>query len=71
MKHLFLYVISSDYLKEYLRIRKTWLSLFRKLGKDDFSTNEATVGGITFFKVAIFLEEDEADLVYEFLNFND
>ena len=47
------------------------MNLFRKLGKDDFSTNEATVGGITFFKVAVFLEEDEADLVYEFLDFND
>jgi hypothetical protein len=71
LKHKFLYIISSDFLEEYLRLRKGWLQLFRKLGKDDFSTNEATIGGITFFKVVIFLEEEERELVYEFLNTDD
>jgi hypothetical protein len=63
--------MSSDFLEEYLRLRRGWLQLFRKLGKDDFSTNEATIGGITFFKVVVFLEEEERELVYEFLNTDD
>jgi hypothetical protein len=45
------------------------LSIFKKLGKDDFTTDEATIGGLVLFRVSITLEEGEIGLIEEFIDY--
>jgi len=45
------------------------LSIFKKLGKVDFSTDEATIGSLVLFRVSIALEEGEIDLIEEFIDY--
>jgi hypothetical protein len=71
LKHTFTYVISSDFLEKYLEIRKSWLSILKNLGKDDFETNEATIGSLVIFRVSITLEEGEIDLIEEFIDYGE
>lgn len=71
LNHTFVYVISSDFLESYLEIRKSWLSIFKKLGKDEFTTDEATIGSLVLFRVSLALEEGEIDLIQEFIDYGE
>jgi len=68
LKHNFIYVVSSDFLDNYLKIRKSWLALFKKLDLDKFETNETTIGSLVVFCVDVELNESELNLVCEFMD---